>query len=230
MSGPDTLNSPLCNVCDLSPQTIGQMRSIFEESFSNCIDFERDLSKKNWAILLRDEHGQLSGFSTLSKSNETFADGQQWTVFFSGDTVVRPSCRNRFDLPQIWAHQVYAMVANEPLPCYWFFICSGFRTYRFLPTFYREFFPRYDQATPTEVQYCLDTLGRRRFGKLYQNGIVQLSTPCSEPPPSNRRLDAHSQFFLQRNPGWIHGHELACLTRLHPDNHTPAGRRMVKQP
>lgn len=219
------LNSPLSEVSALQPETIAQMRALFEQTFQNCDHFERDLREKDWVLLLHDEAGELCGFSTLARSLETL--DQPSVVFFSGDTVVQPGHRHRIDLPRLWARHVFSMVSQETLPCYWFFICSGFRTYRFLPIFYKEFFPRHDLPTPPQVQVCIDRMARRRFGDLYQDGIVRLHTPCREPLPE-RRLDAHSRFFLERNPGWVEGHELACLTRLHPDNQTSALQRLLR--
>ena len=40
--------------------------------------------------------------------------------------------------------------------------------------------------------------------------------------------DPHVQYFLERNPGFVAGDELVCLTRVHEDNLTPAGRRVVR--
>ena len=40
--------------------------------------------------------------------------------------------------------------------------------------------------------------------------------------------DPHIAFFLERNPGFVRGDELVCLTRIDEQNLTPAGRRMAR--
>jgi len=42
----------------------------------------------------------------------------------------------------------------------WLLITSGFRSYRFLPLFWREFYPRYDSVTPQQVQQLIDHVGK----------------------------------------------------------------------
>jgi len=34
------------------------------------------------------------------------------------------------------------------------------------------------------------------------------------------KMDAHTQFFLRSNPGYLEGHELVCVARIAPDNFT----------
>lgn len=212
-------------VPQLDAVTRATMLDIYQSSFSALDDFHADLESKDWVVLLYGDQG-LAGFSTLGCRVEML--DQPSLVFFSGDTVVRPGQRDRFDLHQLWSRHVFALAAQQGLPCYWFLICSGFRTYRFLPTFFRRFYPRYDEPTPPQVQHWLDQLASARFGSLYDpaSGIVRLRSACLEQLPA-RRLDQHSAFFLERNPDWHQGHELACLTWLEPENLTPAGRRMA---
>lgn len=220
-------NLPLFRVATLSQEVLEEMRCLFDQVYQGDGSFASDLAEKDWVLLLRDEQ-QLVGFSTLLRRSMVF-EGNPLVIFFSGDTVTQKSHRNRFDLPQLWARSVFQLVEREQDPCYWFLISSGFRTYRFLPIFYREFFPRYDRPTPPPLQRLMDHLGRNYFPEEYdpQRGIVRLSTPCREPLPA-RRLDAHAQFFLERNPGWEQGHELVCLTRLSPENQSPALQRLLR--
>ena len=56
----------------------------------------------------------------------------------------------------------------------------------------------------------------------------------AEPPlradlDAPRPKDPHDRFFRRVNPGWVSGDELVCLTRVHRDNLTPAGRRILRQ-
>jgi hypothetical protein len=213
--------SSFCAVADLDPPTRAAMRALYANYFSDASEFDEDLSKKDWAVLLFDAGGSLAGFSTLVR----MVHGES-TVFFSGDTVVRVDQRSSWDLSTIWSQSIFRLVAGEVGPCYWFLICSGFRTYRFLPVFFREFYPRFDSTTPLAIRQLIDELGRACFGERYHDGVVRLQSACLEPLPV-RRLDAHSRFFLEANPLWAQGHELACLTRLDQHNLTPAGQRML---
>ena len=197
------------------------LQKLYEAHYGGLHHFTRDLSEKDWVLLLRSDD-QVVGFSSLQRRED---DG--FVVFFSGDTLELPGHRHSYDLPRLWGRFVFERVAHEQLPCLWFLICAGFRTYRFLPVFFKRFFPRYDQHTPPETQRLLDRLARQRYGELYSEGIIRLHSPSLELLP-DRQLDPHARFFLERNPGWDQGHELACLTWLERDNLTPAGQRMVR--
>jgi len=219
---------PLCRVDSLSCATRTAMRQLFDLVYVGDDSFEKDLSEKDWVLLLHDERQRLVGFSSLRRGRHLFRN-EPVTVFFSGDTVVHPASRNNFDLPRRWAQAVFSLVEQESNPCYWFLICSGFRTYRFLPIFYRQFYPRFDRPTPPEIAAFMDQLALGSFAELYdpQRGIVRLQTPCREPLPP-RKLDPHSRYFLERNPGWSEGHELVCLTELSLENQSPALHRLLR--
>jgi hypothetical protein len=128
-------------------------------------------------------------------------------------------------LPRAWVAGVEALrAALPPGRCFWLLLTSGFRTYRFLPVFWREFFPRFDAETPQEIKRLLPALARERFGSRFDSaaGVVRFDSPqrlrggLTEVPPS-RESDPHIAFFLNSNPGWTNGDELV-------------GRRMMPQP
>jgi len=195
--------------------------------------FRADLDAKNWVILLRDERGALLGFSTLHW--ETVAwQGRSLSVLYSGDTVMDPAGTDAAALSRSWIGAVNRLRRTRPQdPVWWLLICSGFRTYRFLPLYWQRFHPRHDEATPSGAQELLDALARRRFGARYDaaSGVVRLPHPqVLRPPfrgiPASRQADPHVACFLERNPGHARGDELACLCELSADNLTPAGQRM----
>jgi hypothetical protein len=195
--------------------------------------FARDLAEKNLALLLRRGEA-LVGFSTLLSYSTCF-DGQAVNVIYSGDTIVTPDAWGTSALPRAWVAGVDTLrAAFPPGPVFWLLLTSGFRTYRFLPVFWREFFPRFDTATPAVTQGLLSSLARDRFGEQFDpnQGIVRFAHPQRlrsglDQIPPGRQQDPHVTFFLTRNPGWTHGDELVCLTELSPANLTPAGRRMM---
>ncbi len=193
--------------------------------------FERDLAEKNWVVEIRRD-GRLLGFSTLLVSGEEF-DGRPLTAIYSGDTIVAPEAWGSPALARTWIAAVNHLLAASPgRPCYWLLLTSGFRTYRFLPVFWREFFPRHGASTST--QSLLEHLARARYGDCYDAtaGIVRFLKPQRlrgplRDVPEGRTADADIAFFLARNPGHANGDELACLTEISEANLTPAGRRMA---
>jgi len=204
---------------ELADAERGAMLALMQEYFVGVTEaqFAGDLAEKNWVILLEDA-GRLRGFSTMRLYDSAAR------VVYSGDTIVHREAWGSTALARTWLEAV-----RELRPEYWLLITSGFRTYRFLPVFWKEFWPRHDApACPA----LLETLGRERFGNHYVNGIVRFDVPqvlrngLKEIPPG-RLDDPHVRFFAERNPGHAQGDELVCLCPLTAANQTAAGRRLV---
>jgi hypothetical protein len=194
--------------------------------------FEGDLQAKSHALLLRDGSGRLTGFSTLLL-RETHCDGSPIDVLYSGDTVVDPAAWRSPALPREWIAAVNGLRRHDR-PLHWLLITSGFRTYRLLSTFWREFHPRFDAPMPDGVRQLRDQLAIANYGAAYDpsTGLVRFTAPQILRPhlagvPDARRIDPHVEFFDRINPGHARGDELACLCRIDEANLTRAGRRMV---
>jgi hypothetical protein len=198
--------------------------------------FQADLAEKNWAVLLEDESGRLRGFSTLLVYR-TCAPGREVGVACSGDTIVDPASWGSGELLRTWLDAVLSLGRRLGTgEFYWLLISSGYRTYRFLPVFWREFYPRFDDPTPPDVRALTDALARERWGRSYdpESGLVRFTRPqvlrADISPLSSRRLrDPHVAFFLRSNPGHVRGDELVCLTRIRPENLSRAGRRVLHE-
>jgi hypothetical protein len=201
--------------------------------------FEADLAEKEAVVLLRDENnGGIQGFSTLMRI-ETVIDEQAVVAFFSGDTIVAQRYWGETILSRLWGHTVFAeadsILAKRPSArVYWFLICSGYKTFRFLPVFFREFYPNPKTPTPRAVRCIIDTLGQNKFGSQYQagSGIIRLhsATPLRRgvaDVTAQRLKDPLVTYFAQMNPGHGDGDELACLTEISRSNLTRAGMRMI---
>ena len=198
--------------------------------------FETDLREKHAVILLEDHDGTLRGFSTLLVY-ETTTCGDPVTVVYSGDTIVERAWWGTAALPKAWIHSVRRL-APAGGDLYWLLLTSGYRTYRFLPVFFRSFYPRHDDASngsAAAARAMLDVIARERFGARYDaaSGIVRFDRPYVLAGdlldiPTGKAADAHVRCFLEKNPGFVVGDELACLTRIHDDNFTAAGRRMAR--
>jgi len=221
----------------LSEPEVAAMYAIFEEHYAatTCEIFRRDLATKNWVVRLFDETNVLQGFSTMA-IYETCALGKKMSVVYSGDTIIRPAFWGTPELPRTWIRAVLEITQTMPQPLYWLLISSGYKTYRFLPVFCKEFFPRYDRPTPPGLQLLMDELASERFGVEYfpdqgivrfQNGASPLRAGVAEITPE-RLADPHIAFFAARNPGHIHGDELVCLAQIHPDNFAAPVRRLMR--
>jgi hypothetical protein len=195
--------------------------------------FAADLAEKNWVILIKDDENRLVGFSTILLYTTTF-EGSPLAVLYSGDTIIERDAWGSAALPRTWIHSVWQLHAAQcpTLPLYWLLLTGGYRTYRFLSVFWRRFYPSYEADTPERFRRLLHQLARGKFGNRFDpaSGVVRLGQPlCNAllPVPDGKRTDPNVAFFLEKNPGYPRGDELACLCELSRDNLTPAGWRMV---
>jgi hypothetical protein len=191
--------------------------------------FDADLGEKTCAILLEDPAGVLRGFSTL-QVYDSRVPGPPSTIVYSGDTIVECPYWGSPALPRTWIGAVRSLTPSGR-DLYWLLLTSGFRTYRFLPVFFRRFVPRPETSAAGD-QSLLHAIAIERFGQMYDSGagVVRFPHPQVLAPelidvPDGRRLDPHVAFFLERNPGYVRGDELVCLTRIADENLTPAGLR-----
>lgn len=220
----------------LPAPVVAEMHDLLARHFSGVTDeqFLADLEAKNWVILMRDAHDQLVGFTTLHFEATSFGDEPE-SVLYSGDTIMDPEAWNSSILARSFLEAALFLGAEFGRgSLWWLLITSGFRTYRFLPTFMREFYPRCDTPTPPDVRERLHRLASQRFGPRYDrsSGIVRFDQPQRlrehlQGIPEHRLRNRHVAFFNELNPGHLHGDELVSISRLEPDNLTAAGRRML---
>lgn len=197
--------------------------------------FSSDLDEKDWVLRIVRDH-VLVGFSTLQVYTST-QPGRRVNVVYSGDTIVAPEAWRSPALARGWGALVWALRgARSADAWYWLLLSSGFRTYRFLPVFCREFCPRHDvPPTAGGLDALRQGLARERFGPRYDEaaGMVRFDHPQRlrahlQAVPHGRTDDPHVAFFLAQNPGHAAGDELVCLAELSDGNLTSAGRRMVR--
>ena len=212
---------------------LGLFTSFFEGVTDAC--FASDLADKNIVLLLEDR-GRLCGFTTLRYYRATAADEEELDIVYSGDTIVDPAVWNGSLLAPAWIAAVERLhrESGSHRRLLWLLITSGFRTYRFLPLFWREFHPRHDSPTPSTVRRTLDGLADERWGRWYDpsTGVVRFPSPQVLRPrmrgiPPSRLRNPHVDFFARVNRGHERGDELVCLTEIAESNLTSAGRRMV---
>jgi hypothetical protein len=198
--------------------------------------FAADLEEKDWVIVLTDPHtGTLCGFSTQMLLHVEVA-GRPVQALFSGDTIVDRDRWGDSALAHAWGHLAMSLIdAHEDAELYWFLISKGYKTYRFLPLFFHEFYPRHNVATPVWARTVLDALGSYKYPAMYDPtaGVVKadcnkdrLRPGVAELTPERLR-DPHVRFFAGRNPGHTFGDELCCLAPLTRANLTPAAYRVI---
>ncbi|HYS52342.1 MAG TPA: hypothetical protein VER58_01095 [Thermoanaerobaculia bacterium] len=207
----------------------GQMYALFETYFlgTDRARFESDLAEKDGVILLRDGD-RIRGFSTFLWIRE-----KEFVAFFSGDTIVDRDYWGETVLSRMWAQIAFAEADRIDSRVYWFLISSGYKTWRFLPVFFREFYPNPELTMPPHIRNIIDHLGVCKFGDQYADGIVRFrnATPLRRGVAEitdERLRDPNIAFFARANPGHANGDELACLTEVSRSNLTRAGQRMVR--
>jgi hypothetical protein len=222
----------------LSSDDRDAMHALLDAHFAGVTraQFDADLNAKD--VVLRVFAGaQLIGFTTLAVTH-TEVDGDPLHVVYSGDTIMSPEGWGSPVLARAWIAMIRTLQGDRAHERWlWLLLSSGYRTYRFLPVFWREFWPRHDTPMPAPVRALRDQLASQRFGEAYdpRDGIVRFARPqqlrgaLAEVAPG-REQDPHIAFFLATNPGHARGDELVCLADLSDANLTAAGHRMRRPP
>jgi hypothetical protein len=231
----DALEAFTCSPEALDAQLRGQMFALFARHYRDVsvAGFEADLVAKDSAIVLR-AAGQVVGFTTLAYSTFAAARSREVAVVFSGDTIVDPAYWGEQTLARAWLAEIGRFAARNPgREAYWFLIVKGHRTYRYLPTFARDYVPRAAGADRPDLIALRNAIAADRFGAAFDpaSGVIRFAEPrgrldpaIAEPLP-RELANPHVRFFLEANPGFRRGDELACLCALGPENMRPRAQR-----
>ena len=234
---PRRLQSEIRPPEDLSLAERERMFALFGDYYDNVCEraFYADLGEKNSCILLKDAaSAEICGFSTLTQI-QTRLDDEPLLAIFSGDTIIDRDYWGSTELVRAWGRHVFRLADEfDGGRTYWFLISSGYKTYRFLPVFFRQFYPSHIGPTPAREKALLNRLAQLKFSDKYDaaRGVIRLDNPTplrdgiADITPA-RLKDPYVSFFVDRNPGHVVGEQLACLTELTRDNLRAAGRRML---
>lgn len=233
------LDYEITPVESLGEQTVSEMYALYRRYYDGTSDslFRGDLAEKDLVVLLRDEAARIQGFSTTVVTEHMF-EGSRLRAFFSGDTVVDEQYWGQQTLSTAWFKLTGGIKAADPgSPLYWFLLVKGHRTYRYLRAFFNVFSPAYDRETLPREKALMDMLARDRFAEAYDSERGLISFPTSHghldssladiPAKDRKRPDV--VYFLERNPGYVRGDELVCLTELVSDNLKPLARRLFEE-
>jgi len=193
-----------------------------------------DLKKKT-EILLLYHHNELVGFTTFELYEHLYK-GVEIEVIYSGDTIVHHEHWGQQALAYAWIRRIGQLKsALKTKPLYWFLIVKGHRTYKYLPTFAKSFYPHWS-VDRSDLKALLDELAGEKFGQYYnaQTGLIvfesskgHLKEAYVHPSEKEQLRDAVS-FFLKRNPKYYRGDELACLCEVNDTNMRPLTKRIAR--
>ena len=236
------LTGRIISVTEVDERQREQMFALMQRYYlgMNQADFETDLREKQWVIQVVDEvTDRVVGFSTQMLIDQD-VEGRSVRALFSGDTIVDQQFWGNNTLTKLRGRLALDLINDaESIPLYWFLITKGYATYRLLPVFFREFYPRFDRPTPPSIVQLIDVFAGAKYPQHYDSatGVVRSGeADCCRlragvADVSDQRLaDPHIQFFTERNPGHADGEELCCLAPLTPENFTRAAWRIIDRP
>ena len=215
-----------------------QMYAILSKYFlgTSYDEFSSDLSKKEIAIFIEEE-GQILGFSTLVCS-EVEVEGKAVPVIFSGDTIVEREHRNSSGLG-IEVANYFDRVRErfKDRTVYYLLTTKGWRTYKVLPFFFNEFYPRAEVQTPLEIKKVMDAFCQKKYKERYdakKGLVVAVGEPQrlrSENLYDSAYPDRQSNdidFFFEKNPNYLDGTELVCVASIDEENITKRFKRLSR--
>jgi hypothetical protein len=214
--------------------TLGDVKKMFrimQTYYENMIEtnFISDLFRKQDVILLSDECSEIRGFTTLA----VFSFDEHTQLLFSGDTIVEKEYWGNHDLIRVWTQNAMKHSERFAGETYWLLLSKGYKTYKYLTSFFNEYYPCKDCETPENMQKIMDSFAVSQFGEKYKNGVYNegkdyLKTEFAE-IENRHRTDKYVSFFLEKNPGYTVGDELVCIARLSKDNLNRIGRRILEE-
>ncbi len=232
----NSYRSTVVPVAELPDLTRQQMATLYLRYYDGSDEqqFQHDIDSKTEAILLHTDR-RLVGFTMLHQYEQSVSN-KRARIVYSGDTVVDRAH---------WGQQVLAFSCVErmgyyshasDIPVYWFLVVKGHRTYRYLSVYCRSFYPHWS-IDRSDLKPLVDELAETRFGSAYnrETGVVEFNpsqghlNPVMACPNANHLEKPEVRFFLERNPGYVAGHELVCLSELHPQNLKPLARRVFSR-
>lgn len=195
--------------------------------------FIKDLNDKQTCIILLDEKKQIKGFST-QKVLTLHTHTKTVHGVFSGDTIIHRNDWGSWVLFQTFARH-FIEESRKYDDFYWFLISKGYKTYKILPLFYKEYYPNYMTNAPDYIRQIINA-----FGQIHYPGDFNPDTGVIEYKYIKDKLktdvgaigqkhlnDPDIAFFCSRNPGHINGNDLVCLTQLTEDNLTARGKKLL---
>ena len=223
------LKGKVTEVKNLTALQTKQMYLIMTRYYDNISEdiFLSDLIKKKDVVLLLNENDDICGFTTLA----IFPHDEYTQLLFSGDTIIEKEYWGENNLSHVWIINALSHAEKFNGKTYWLLLTKGYKTYKFLHTFFNEFYPRVDTETPQEIQKIIDKFSTEQFGEKYQNGVYAAGKDFLKEEYAlineTKLKDKNTAFFLEKNPNYANGDELVCITELCEDNINQIGKRVL---
>lgn len=192
-----------------------------------------DMMSKTDVLLLYYED-TLVGFTTFEVYEREWKS-KPIKVIYSGDTIVEKNHWGQQALAYAWIRYIGKLKEeNQQISIYWFLIVKGHRTFKYLPAFTHTFYPHWSKNC-TDLKPLLDSLAKEKFGKYYDDVKSVITFDKSHGhlkenyayPKENEKRNEAVGYFLERNPGYLHGDELACICSFDDDNLRPLTKRIL---
>jgi hypothetical protein len=202
-----------------------EMFLLFRQYYAD-VSFERfaaDLREKNSVIMLWDRSAEpapyLFGFSTILLRE--LPDGGR--TIYSGDTVVDRDYWGSRTLQSAFSRVLLLARLRYPFsPLYWMLISKGFKTYMLMRRNFPCSYPSRAGIADAEIAKVKDEFYQNKFGACYnsQTSIIDFGTSMGRVkdqiavPTEKDRANSDVQFFLENNPRFHEGVELACIANI----------------
>ncbi len=221
----------LLDIKHLTPDQIHILYTLMTKYYDgiDLVRFRQDLFAKDKIILLLNKQDEPIGFSTQQFISLQYRS-KEIQVVFSGDTIIDKAYWGTTALPVTWGQMMLDIQSQFPTKdLYWFLISKGYRTYRFLPVFFKDYYPRRDLPTPVYEKNMIALLCQTLFPGRYDSER-QIIRGAEEPQrlkpeyaeiASERLKHQDIQYFVQSNPNYGNGDELACIAKFDTWNLSP---------
>jgi len=224
-------------ITKLSDRHIRAMFDLMNQYYDNVKydKFLHDLNQKDHVILLWDGDA-IYGFSTLELMPLVVNDKEIIGVF-SGDTIVDKCRPVGLGLQKGFSTFIYQLLEKEDREVYWFLICKGYKTYRYMSIYFHDYYPNQSSDTPDYEQEIMHKYAIKKYDHAYirESGIIinrgdnDYLKDGVAPADEKAMLNPVNRFFIEKNPGHEKGDELVCLARFSQDNLKDAFSRVIKR-
>lgn len=228
------LTGKVLKISEISESSKAEMFRLMDEFYDNMrYDvFLRDFNEKDFVIVLFADE-KIKGFTT-QKLMKFDVDGMDINGIFSGDTIIHRDYWGSTELFKAFARFFFAYADNFD-NFYWFLICKGYKTYRILPTFWKEFYPNRNTPTPLFEKKIIDRYAEILYPDEYnrESGVIEYKTvkdklksnvaDIGEKELKNKDI----AFFAEANPNHINGDDIACLAKIGMDELKPLAVKLL---
>lgn len=209
---------------DFKDEEISRMFDLMNTFYDSMVKevFLKDFYAKDFCLVLYAED-ELVGFTT-QKVMEFDVDGKTIRGVFSGDTIIHKEYWGDPELFRVWC-KFWFEYSKDIDNFYWFLICKGYKTYRILPLFWQRYYPSVNEETPEFEKKIIDAYATAIYPDEYnpKTGVIEYrkekdKLKAGVADIGERELRRKEvRFFVDKNPGYINGNDIACLAKLDRD-------------